>query len=124
MIQVLFPICTLNWRVNNYVSRQEKVINRRNESTVFIIKIVAFSVLYSMFPSLTVSHLLKPFSLIEERSSSCCKIKYNSVFTTDRAFPSESLRYRRKLAVVSRETPENTRNKQSQNSPDPGMAEE
>ena len=22
---VLFPICTLTWRVNNYVSRQEKV---------------------------------------------------------------------------------------------------
>ena len=29
----LFPICTLTWRVNNYVSRQEKNINRRNEST-------------------------------------------------------------------------------------------
>ena len=25
MIKVLFPICTLNWRVNNYVSRQGKV---------------------------------------------------------------------------------------------------
>ena len=25
MIKVLFPICTLIWRVNNYVSRQEKV---------------------------------------------------------------------------------------------------
>ena len=23
--KVLFPVCTLNWRVNNYVSRQEKV---------------------------------------------------------------------------------------------------
>ena len=23
--RVLFPICTLTWRVNNYVSRQEKV---------------------------------------------------------------------------------------------------
>ena len=22
MIEVLFPICTLNWRVNNYISRQ------------------------------------------------------------------------------------------------------
>ena len=31
---VLFPICTLTWRANNYVSRQErKSINRRNEST-------------------------------------------------------------------------------------------
>ena len=25
MNNVLFPICTLTWRVNNYVSRQEKV---------------------------------------------------------------------------------------------------
>ena len=25
MYRVLFPICTLNWRVNNWVSRQEKV---------------------------------------------------------------------------------------------------
>ena len=26
MIKVLFPICTLMWRVNNYVSRQGKVL--------------------------------------------------------------------------------------------------
>ena len=26
MIKVLFPICTLIWRVNNYVSRQGKVL--------------------------------------------------------------------------------------------------
>ena len=26
-------LCTLTWRVNNYVPRQEKVINKRNEST-------------------------------------------------------------------------------------------
>ena len=25
MYRVLFPICTLTWRVNNYVSRQENV---------------------------------------------------------------------------------------------------
>ena len=32
---VLFPICTLTWRANNYVSRREKgkSMNRRNEST-------------------------------------------------------------------------------------------
>ena len=24
-LRVLFPICTLTWRANNYVSRQEKV---------------------------------------------------------------------------------------------------
>ena len=38
MITVLFSICTLIWRVNNYVSRQGKGINRRNESTrIFIL---------------------------------------------------------------------------------------
>ena len=37
MIKVLIRICILNWRVNNYVSRQGKGINRRNESTgVFV----------------------------------------------------------------------------------------
>ena len=37
MIKVLFPICTLNWRVNTYVSCQGEGINRRNESTINII---------------------------------------------------------------------------------------
>ena len=31
--KVLFPNCTLTWRVNNYVSRQGKGMNRRKEST-------------------------------------------------------------------------------------------
>ena len=31
--KVLFPICTLTWRVNIYVSHQGKGKNRRNEST-------------------------------------------------------------------------------------------
>ena len=33
MIKVLSLLCTLTWRVNNFVSRQEKCINRRNENT-------------------------------------------------------------------------------------------
>ena len=37
MIELLFPICALNWRVNYYVSCQEKGINTRNESTIIII---------------------------------------------------------------------------------------
>ena len=36
----------------------------------------------------------------------------------------ETLRNKRKLAAVSRETPENTRNKQSQNTLNPGLVEE
>ena len=37
MIKVLFPTFTVIWRVNNYVSRQGKCINTRNESTIIII---------------------------------------------------------------------------------------
>ena len=37
MIKVLFPVCTSIWRVNNYVSRQGKGINGRNESTIIVI---------------------------------------------------------------------------------------
>ena len=54
-------------------------------------------------------------------------LKSNSVFTIDRTFPLRimtTLRNRRKLAAVPRETPENTRNSQSQNTLDPGMAQE
>ena len=37
MIKVFFPICTLTLLVNNFVSRQGKGINRRNESTNIIL---------------------------------------------------------------------------------------
>ena len=37
IIKVLSPICTLIWRINNYVSRQGKGINKRNESAIIII---------------------------------------------------------------------------------------
>ena len=39
-IKALFPICTLIWLVNNYVSRQGKSINRRNASTSIIINFI------------------------------------------------------------------------------------
>ena len=42
MIKVLFPICTLIWRVNNYVSRQGKVEIGEKKVQVIIIQIVAF----------------------------------------------------------------------------------
>ena len=37
MIKVLSRTCTLNRRVNFYVSRQENYTNRRNDSSIFII---------------------------------------------------------------------------------------
>ena len=42
MIKVLLPIRTLNWHVNNYVCRQGKGINRRNESSNNNIETAAF----------------------------------------------------------------------------------
>ena len=33
MMEILFPVCTLTWRVNNSVSHQGKGINCKNEST-------------------------------------------------------------------------------------------
>ena len=40
MMKVIFPICTLTWRVNNYVSRQGKGIYRRNEIIIIVMIIV------------------------------------------------------------------------------------
>ena len=48
MIKVLFPICTLIWRVNIYVFPPRKGINRRNESTMIIIKVAAFEYCISL----------------------------------------------------------------------------
>ena len=44
MIKVFFPIYTLNWRANNYVSRQGKGISRRNETTIMILQNVPLGI--------------------------------------------------------------------------------
>ena len=49
MFKVLFPNCTLSWRVNTYVSRQGKSINRRNESTDFIKTCFNETVFYPLY---------------------------------------------------------------------------
>ena len=46
MIKVLFPIFTLNWRVNNYFSRQGEGINMRNE--IIFIMIYFYNLWYSI----------------------------------------------------------------------------
>ena len=68
MSKVLFPICTLNWRVNNYVSCQRKCINRRNESTVIIIWICSLLLLYSFSEIINCLFSLKTLSLIKEET--------------------------------------------------------
>ena len=40
VIEVLFPICTLTWRVNSYASRQGESINRGSENTLEIVLLV------------------------------------------------------------------------------------
>ena len=40
MTKTLFPNSTLTWRVSNYVFRQVKSINTKNESALFIMIIV------------------------------------------------------------------------------------
>ena len=48
-VKVLFPIFTLTWRVNNYVSRQEKSISRRKENTKNTIVIAYTEIIFSHF---------------------------------------------------------------------------
>ena len=42
MIKVLFPICTLIWRVNNYVSRQGKVLIGEMKVQLLLFKLQPF----------------------------------------------------------------------------------
>ena len=51
VIKVLFPFCTLIWRVNNYVSRQGKGINRESKVLVFwlFVLLKRFSLLLNSF---------------------------------------------------------------------------
>ena len=44
MIIVLFPICTLIWRVNIYDFPPMKGINRRKKSTIMIVKLQPLSI--------------------------------------------------------------------------------
>ena len=56
MNRVLLLICTSNWRVDFYVSRQGKDINRRNESTI-INKLYNF-VAFGIIPFEVINYLL------------------------------------------------------------------
>ena len=44
MIKVLFPICTLIWRVNNYVSRQGKLKIREMKVQLLLYKLSPFNI--------------------------------------------------------------------------------
>ena len=127
MVKVLLPIWILNWCVINYVCRRGKGINRRNESIISIVYIASFWYC-TKFDIINCSFLLKPFFLrIEEINVFWYKIKNQSSLHIWQSFSLRivaTLRIEKKLAAVSRETPENTKNNQWQNTLYPGMAEE
>ena len=127
LIEVLFPICTLTWRVDNYVSRQGKVINRRNEGTIGSIQFCTLWYHTHFLKSLTVCSRWNFSLIIRGDIRFCYRIKIQFSFQNWQNFSLRimaTLMIKRNLAAVSRETPENTWNSQSQNSPDPEMAQE
>ena len=69
MNKVLFPIFTSIWRLSNYVSRQGKGINRRNESIFIIIRVVAFWYCTRFVEIITCLSSLKLFPHINRRST-------------------------------------------------------
>ena len=128
MIKVLYLICTLIWRVNNYVSSQVKGINRRNESTIINIWFCSLWYCNNFLEKRWLFTLIETFSLIIRGDIRLCyKIKnqfslhnWQNCSLTIMA----TLRNKGKLAAHSIETPERTRNNQSENTPNPGMTEE
>ena len=69
MKKILFPSCTLTWRVNNYFFRRRRSLDRRNENTFIMVLInfdfgtveILFVVLHfvTVFDSETISRLKK-----------------------------------------------------------------
>ena len=51
-VRVLFPICTLIWRSNSYVTHQGKSLNRRNENTKTQLLVSTDDMNHSIFVSL------------------------------------------------------------------------
>ena len=49
LMLVLFPICILTWILNNYVSRQGKGVNRRNEGRNTIVVNFCPIIIISLF---------------------------------------------------------------------------
>ena len=117
-IRVILTTCTLSWLVNNYVSRQGKGIYKRNEST--IVSTIWHHQLF-VFVETDFSVIIEQIEIV------VLKLKNHFSFHSWQTFSLRimaRLRSERKLAAVSRETPENTRNSKSQNTLHPGMTEE
>ena len=131
MIKVLFSICNLTWRVNNYISRQGKCTNRRNESTIIIMKYC--TVLYNHYRvlfNLIKCCWLKKYFCWTTTFSVVLKLFWDTdyfSFQTVEIFPSSmnmaTFLNKRRLAAMAIESKEYARNNQSQNSAAPGITE-
>ena len=130
MIILHFPFSILTWRLNNFVFLQGKRIHRRNKSTVFTILCVVKKRVFTHCISVNCRSNL--FFSKNRKNLSCqefiSKRKINCLFTTVELFLSSkvtaTLRNKRKLAAVSRETQESARHSLSQNTFVPGETEE
>ena len=76
MVKVLFPNCTLTWRVNNYASRQGKGINRKYESIIkrIIIIIALYCLTFSEYFSIWLTVVDWKPTFVENNNFSCVKI--------------------------------------------------
>ena len=126
-IKLFYPICTVNWPVKIYFSRQGKGTNRTKGMYCYYIINCSFSGIVIKFSVVNCFHLLKHFPSLKRRSTICSLIKKSIQYSQLTSYSLRiiaTLRSKRTLAAVSRETPEHTRRNQSQNTFNPGMAEE
>ena len=87
MINVLFPICTLIWRVNNYVSRQGKVKIGETKALFLLFKLSPSSIVLNNKLFAFFDWNLFPHN--KQENLTVIKISLNSVLTTDRIFPQQ-----------------------------------
>ena len=134
MMNIIFPNCTLTWRVKNYVSRQGKVqIGRTKLLFLLWFLDTTFQAWLNTFCSTQLLFVdLKLVSFIKENShfSSNAKlffVKYKILWSS----PLLNLFSKRatlenswKIAAMSKETQEYPKNNQLQNSFAPGINEE
>ena len=132
MIKVLFLFCNLTWRLNNYVCRQREGVNRRNKSTIILMKYC--TVIYNHFSSnFQFDQLLLIGNLLFWKTTFSVALKTiwdakNSISATVEIFPSSrimaTLWNQKKLAALSREIQEYPKNNQSQNLAAPGITQD
>ena len=131
MIKTLFPICTLTWRVNNYVCRWGRGINNRNENAVskwFLYTAVQTTL--NDFVRLNWLLLIGNYSFMKRETTFplCSRIALKIQISQSSPLVNlflkmATLRNERKLAAVSREAQKYPRNSHSQNTSAPEISE-